>query len=419
MKAAIIAVGSEMLGSERLDTNSLRLSALLARYGVELRRKSVVGDLEADLVAEIDALLPAFDLVIVSGGLGPTADDVTRPAVAAALGRGISIDAAVVAVIEERFARMGRKMAAVNRRQAEVIDGATVLANDRGSAPGLTLTEGRTTLFLFPGVPSELDAMSARYLEPWLAERTGGATLETVVLKVSCVAESTLEEWIAPAYEDFGREAITVLAKPGEIEVWATATGEPAARQARLAAMKARLTELIGDLLYAEGPKATLEATVGELLRQAGATLATAESCTGGLVAERMTRTPGSSDYFVGAAVVYSNRLKTRLLGVPPELIAAHGAVSEEVARAMATGARQRLGADYALALTGVAGPGGGSPEKPVGTVEIALAGPGDGEIESRRIRYPGDRERIRWIASQIALEMLRRRLAGLRRLEL
>jgi nicotinamide-nucleotide amidase len=419
MKAAIIAVGSEMLGSERLDTNSLRLSTLLARYGVELRRKSVVGDLEADLVAEIHALLPVFDLVIVSGGLGPTADDVTRPAVAAALDRGISIDEGVVEVIAERFARMGRKMAEVNRRQAEVIDGATVLANDRGSAPGLTLTEGRSTLFLFPGVPSELDAMCARYLEPWLAERTGGAALESAVLKVACVAESTLEEWIAPSYDEFGREAITVLAKPGEIEVWATAAGEPAARQERLAVMKARLRELIGDSCYAEGPRASLEGTLGELLRRAGATLATAESCTGGLVAERLTRVPGSSDYFVGGAVTYSDRLKSELLGVPEALLAEHGAVSEPVVRAMAEGARTRLGADYAIAITGVAGPGGGSPEKPVGTVEIAIAGPGDGEVEAMRIRYPGDRERIRWISSQFALEMLRRRLAGLGRLSL
>lgn len=414
MKAAIIAVGSEMLGSERLDTNSLRLAALLARYGVELRRKSVVGDVEADLVGEIDALLPAFDLVIVSGGLGPTADDITRPAVAAALGRGSSIDPAIVASIAERFARMGRRMPEVNRRQAEVIDGATVLANDRGSAPGLTLTEGRTTLFLFPGVPTELDAMCGRYLDPWLAERTGGAALETAVLKVSCVAESTLEEWIAPAYEELGREAITVLAKPGEIEVWATAAGEPAARQARLAAMTARLAELIGDSVYAQGAQATLEGTVGELLRKAGATLATAESCTGGLVAERVTRVPGSSDYFVGGAVAYSDRLKTALLGVPAELIAEHGAVSEPVARAMAEGARERLGADYAIAITGVAGPGGGSSDKPVGTVEIAIAGPAQGEVEARRIRYPGDRERIRWMSSQFALEMLRRKLAGL-----
>ncbi len=419
MKAAIVAVGSEMLGSERLDTNSLRLAALLARYGVELRRKAVVGDDEADLVAEIDALLPAYDLIIVSGGLGPTADDLTRPAVAAALGRGISIDPEIVEWIAERFRRMGREMAAVNRRQAEVIDGATVLANDRGSAPGLTLTEGRATLFLFPGVPSELDSMCARYLEPWLAERTGGAALETVVLKTSCVAESTLEEWIAPCYEEFGREAITVLAKPGEVEVWATAAGDPAARGERLARMKARLAALLGDSLYAEGPKATLEATVGELLRKAGATLATAESCTGGLTAERLTRVPGSSDTFVGGVVAYSNRLKTELLGVPAELIAEHGAVSEPVARAMAEGARKRLGADYAIAITGVAGPGGGSPDKPVGTVDIAIAGPGDGEVEARRFRYPGDRERIRWISSQFALEMLRRRLARLPSLEL
>jgi competence/damage-inducible protein CinA-like protein len=411
MRAAIVAVGSEMLGTRRLDTNSLKIAAALERHGVELARKSVVGDLEADLEAELRGLLAGFELIVVTGGLGPTADDVTRAATAAALGqRPVRVVEELVAEIAERFRRMGLEMPVVNRRQAEVIAGAEVLPNARGTAPGMRLEEGRATLFLFPGVPAELEGMIATYLEPWLAVRSGGASREMAVLKVAGLPESTLEERIAPAYAEFGREAITVLAKASDIEVQTWAVGEPEERRRRLAAVTARLRELIGPAVYAER-EAELEEVVGELLRARGATVVTAESCTGGLVAERLTRVPGSSDYFLGGVVSYSNDLKTALLGVAADLLAAHGAVSEPVARAMAEGARQRLGSDFAIAVTGVAGPGGGTPEKPVGTVHLAVAGPGDGEVQHRRVAYPGDRQRIRWLASQVALEMLRRRL--------
>ena len=414
VRAAIVAVGSELLGTERLDTNSLKLAAAFERHGVELGRKAVVGDLEDDLIAELGLLVGLFGLVVIGGGLGPTADDVTRPAVARALGRGVRTDPALVEWLEARFRSMGLRMPEVNRRQAEVIEGAEVLANPRGTAPGLVLVEGATTLFLLPGVPSELAGMIADHLEPWLAARSAGRSREAAVLKVACVPESTLEERISPAYAEFGREAITVLAKPGDVEVWASAVGEEAERRRRLETMSRRLRELVGPAVYADSPEDSLEAVVGRLLRQSGATLAAAESCTGGLLAERVTRVAGSSDYFVGGAVTYSNALKTALLGVPEELLARHGAVSEEVARAMAEGARSRLGSDYALAITGVAGPGGGTAEKPVGTVHLALAGPGETETEHRRVRYPGDRQRIRWLASQVALEMLRRRLLGI-----
>ncbi len=419
MLAAVIAVGSELLGTERLDTNSLRLAALLERYGCELRRKAVVGDSETELVLELESLLGRFDLVLVTGGLGPTADDITRPAVAAALGRGTSLDPTIVEAIRERFRRIGRPMAEVNRRQAEVIDGAEVLANERGTAPGLQLVEERTTIFLFPGVPFELEWMMDVYLEPWLAARTGDVQQQSVVLRVSCVAEATLEEWISPAYAELGRESITVLAKPGEIEVRATARGSARERWEKLSAASRRLRELIGDALYGEGEEASLEATVGELLTARGATLVTAESCTGGGLAERLTRVAGSSRYFLGGAVSYSNELKTRLLGVDPALITAEGAVSLPVAEAMARGARERLGADYALAVTGVAGPDGGTEAKPVGTVHLALAGPDEPAVEALLLTYPSERRRVRWMASQVALEMLRRRLLGLPALQL
>ena len=263
--------------------------------------------------------------------------------------------------------------------------------------------------------------MIEAYLEPWLAERSGGCGRETVTLKVACLPESTVEERILPAYAELGRENITVLASPGDIRVRATAEGPEPERRRRLAAMSQRLAGLIGDALYTQREEDTLEAVVGDLLRKAGATLATAESCTGGLVSERVTRVAGSSDYFLGGAVTYSNELKTSLAGVPAELLVVHGAVSEAVARAMAEGVRRSLGSDFGIGITGVAGPGGGTQEKPVGTVHIALGGParagaegGDNETEHRKVRFPGDRERVRWHASQLALEMLRRRLLGI-----
>jgi len=411
MKAAILAVGSELLGTDRLDTNSLRLTALLSRHGVELRRKAVIGDSEEEVAAEIRTLLGRVDLILVTGGLGPTADDVTREAVAAALGRPLHQDDEVLASLEQRFAALGWRMPDVNRRQAQVVEGAEVLTNPRGSAPGLRLESGGTTLFLFPGVPNEMEGLMASELEPWLAARSGGVARETAVLKIAGLPESVVEERIAPAYEEFSREAITILASVGEIRLQATAEGPEPERRARLTAMVARLGELAGDAVYTTREADTLESVVGDLLRAAGTTLTAAESCTGGLLSQRVTSVAGSSDYFLGGAVTYSNELKTKLVGVPAEMIAEHGAVSEPVARAMAEGVRTHLGSDWGVGITGVAGPGGGTPEKPVGTVHIAVAGPGDGEVEHRRLRLPGDRERIRMFSAQIALEMLRRRL--------
>lgn len=411
MKAAILAVGSELLGTDRLDTNSLKLTALLERHGAELRRKAVIGDSEAEIAAELRNLLPGFDLILITGGLGPTADDVTREAVAAALGRGLHLDGEVLAALERRFQSLGWQMPEVNRRQAWVVEGATVLANDRGTAPGLRVESGGCTLFLFPGVPTELEGMMASSLEPWLAERSGGVARETAVLKIAGLPESVVEERIAPAYEEFGREAITILANVGEIRLQATAAGPEPERRAHLKAMVERLAALAGDAVFTTREEDTLESVVGDLLRAAGATLTAAESCTGGLFSQRITAVPGSSDYFLGAAITYSNEMKTQLVGVPAEMIAEHGAVSEPVARAMAEGARRTLGSDWAVGITGVAGPGGGSEAKPVGTVHLAVAGPRDGEVEHRQLRLPGDRDRVRRFSTQIVLEMLRRRL--------
>lgn len=411
--AAILAVGSELLGADRLDTNSLRLTAVLRERGVELRRKAVVGDEEAEIAAELRSMTAACDLVLVTGGLGPTSDDVTREATAAAFGRGLREDAAALAAIEARYRSFFRRMPEVNRRQAMVIDGAVVLDNSQGTAPGQRLELERATIFLFPGVPRELEAMIGGHLEPWLAEHAGdqGAALETWALRVACVAESEIEERIAPAYGEFGREPITVLASAGDILLKMTAGGPPESRRARLQAMQSRLAELAGDAVYAWSQDEDLESVVGDLLRRRAATLAVVESCTGGLLAQRLTRVAGSSDYFRGGIVAYANDLKETLAGVPAELLERHGAVSEEVAAALAAGARSRLGADWGVGITGIAGPGGGSEDKPVGTVHVAVAGPGE-DRQHRRLRLPGDRERVRWLASQWALDMLRRRIA-------
>lgn len=408
MRAAVLAIGSELLGTDRLDTNSLSLAAALERYGVELCRKAVVGDDEQEIGILLGELLAAADLVLVTGGLGPTADDVTRQAAAATLGRPLVEDPALIEDIRAKFQRFDMRMPEVNRRQALVIEGAEVLPNRRGTAPGLRLEVDGRCLFLFPGVPHELDGLIARSLEPWLAERAGGEPRHARTLKVACVPESTVEERLAPAYAEFGRAGIAVLASPGEIRVRLSA-----ARAGELETMAARVGELFGDAVFGRRPEITLEEVVGGLLADAGATVGTAESCTGGLVAERLTRVAGSSAWFVGGVVAYADRLKTTALGVPEDLVARHGAVSRPVAEAMASGARRVLGADWALAITGIAGPGGGSEAKPVGTVHFALAGPQGVGVVHRRLRLPGDRTRVRQLSSQWALDMLRRRLIG------
>jgi nicotinamide-nucleotide amidase len=418
MRAAILAVGSELLGTDRLDTNSLTLAAVLERHGVELVGKSVAGDSEEAIADEVRRWVERADLLLVTGGLGPTADDVTRPAVAAALGRGIAVDEEVLATIAARFREYGMRMPEVNRKQAERIDGAAMIANRRGSAPGMRIDlagdgEGGGAVFLFPGVPVELEAMIESDLEAWLAARGGGRGRQRGCLKVSGLPESTVEERIAPAYADFGREAISILAKPGEVLLQFWAEGDDDERRRRLDAIAARLRALVGAAVFTDDPERDLADVVVALLRERGATVAAAESCTGGWLGQRITAVAGASDVFPGGVVAYSNAAKEALLAVPAGLLAEHGAVSEPAARALAAGARERFAATYGLGITGVAGPGGGSDEKPVGTVHVALAGPG-GLAVHRRVRFPGDRERVRWLSTTLALELLRRHLTGL-----
>lgn len=409
MRAAILAVGSELLGTERLDSNSLRLTAVLERFGVELVGKSVCGDDEERIAEELRRWAAAAELVMVSGGLGPTADDVTRAATALAFGRTLRVDEELVAGLRHRFASFGRKMPEVNLRQAEVISGAEVLANPLGSAPGQKLVHGGTTVFLFPGVPVELDGLCESCLVPWLREK-GGTQLRRAVAKLTGLPESQAEEVLGPYYERYGRESLSVLASPGEVQVHLVARGE--SEHQELEERRAFLRRLVGAYLFTEDPGETLEAVVGRLLTERGLTVATAESCTGGLVSERLTRVAGSSAYYQAGAVTYSNEAKMALLGVPESMLAEHGAVSEPVARTMAREVAARNGTTFGLSTTGVAGPGGGSEAKPVGTVHVAVA---EGEMTyHRRVRLPGDREKVRWLTSQLLLDMLRRRLLGL-----
>ena len=297
----------------------------------------------------------------------------------------------------------------MNRRQALVPEGATVLPNPRGTAPGLRLQGGDCTVFLFPGVPRELEVMIPKYLDPWLEEHSDGDVSETVAVRVACRSESAVEESLQPLYERFGAAAIAVLASPGDIEVRLTASGSESERSTQLEGMLTAARDALGSAVYASNGERNLASKIGELLLEAGATVATAESCTGGMVAERLTEVPGSSGYFLGGVVAYSNSVKRSLVGVDGQLIEEEGAVSEEVARGMAEGVRQRLRADYGIGVTGIAGPGGGSEDKPVGTVHVAVAG--KTRVSHRLLTIPGERDRVRRMSTQWALEGLRRML--------
>lgn len=406
LTASIVAVGSEMLGTTRVDTNSLKITAALEAHGISLSRKSVVGDRLEDLAGELRFAADHADIVITSGGLGPTEDDLTREALARAFGLQAAVDTSIIEKIEARFAARGWKMPEVNKRQANVFIGQTTLYNERGTAPGFHLQVEGKHLFVFPGVPHELEWMIATYLTPWLATMSGGVARHRKILKIAGLTESGVEQRLAPYYEKHPGELVTILASPAAIEVHIVADGEESSANEHIARRETELRELLGEAVFGVNDD-TLESVVGSMLTQRHETLATAESCTGGLLAMRVTDIAGSSAYFVGGVVAYDARVKVEAVGVDPELIRQHGEVSEEVAVALASGIRARLGATYGVGITGIAGPGGGTPEKPVGTVHVTVATP-DG-VEHRRLLWQGPRQIIRWYSSQQALEMLRR----------
>ncbi|HEV3468347.1 MAG TPA: competence/damage-inducible protein A [Pyrinomonadaceae bacterium] len=409
LTAEIIAVGSELLTPLRTDTNSLWLTDRLNSVGIEVKLKTVVGDDDARLEETIRDALKRSTCAVLTGGLGPTEDDITRKIAARALGRRLLLDERVLEDIRAKFAHWGRQMPEINSRQAMVIEGAQVLDNPNGSAPGMYLEHEGRVVVLLPGPPREMKPMFDGQVLAKLAAKAGGVRVARRVLRVSGLGESAVDERIAPVYTQYKNPQTTILFNRSEIEIHLTAQAKTEAEaELLLDGLAGQLEDRLGHSVFAFRGE-TMEEVVGLRLAVSGFTVATAESCTGGLVAHRLTEVPGSSSYFMEGVVAYSNEAKTRLLGVPAELIGAHGAVSAEVAEAMAEGVKARAGVDFGLSVTGVAGPGGGSAEKPVGLVYIALAD--DAHTEHRRLMLPGDRHLIRWRASQAALDLLRRRL--------
>jgi nicotinamide-nucleotide amidase len=412
--AEVIAVGSELLGWTRMDTNSLFIAEKLSSLGIELRAKAVVADDRQRLADVLRHALNRSDLVLLTGGLGPTDDDLTRESVADVLGLPLVEDAAIVEGLERRFAKRGLTMPAVNRRQAQVVQGATVLPNANGTAPGQYLEHGAKTVVLLPGPPRELQPMLNALCEGVLGLRAGAARIHRTSLFITGRTESHVEEAAQPIYSRWRGGALpietTILAAPGQIELHLSVRAtDSAAAERRLRGASAELAAVLGEDVFSTDGR-SMEQVVGDLLRARGFRFAAAESCTGGLLLSRLTDVPGASDYVVGGAVAYSNELKTVLADVPAELIRFHGAVSEPVAVALAEGIRIRTGADVAVGVTGIAGPGGGTPQKPVGTVAIALIAPGV-SARVRTFTFPGGRPQVKFHATQAALDMVRRAL--------
>jgi len=406
MKAEIIAVGSELLTPDKIDTNSLFLTEELNKLGIEIVRKTVVGDDRALLLEAFRDAVNRVPLIIASGGLGPTEDDLTRETVAALLGRKLVRNDAIVRAIEARFRSFGRQMPDSNVRQAMVPEGAEPLDNPRGTAPGLWIEDREQTIILLPGPPRELQPMFREQVLPRLRRRISPVRMYHRELRVTGLGESHVDSLAGPVYTRYPEVQTTVLASPGEVQIhlriW---TADSVHADALFADIERGLDLALSDRIFSRDSSPLEEVVARELLKQK-ATISSAESCTGGLFAERLTTIAGSSAYFLGGVVCYSNEMKTAWADVPPEMIASKGAVSSEVALALADGIRRRVGSTLGVGITGIAGPGGGSEEKPVGTVHIALAGATG--MRERALRFPGDREMVRMQASQAALDMVR-----------
>jgi competence/damage-inducible protein CinA-like protein len=406
MKAEIIAVGSELLTPDRLDTNSLYLTEELNSIGIEVVRKTIVGDNESLLREVFREALGRVELIISSGGLGPTQDDLTRETVADLLGRRLQRDDKIVQYIQGRFRALGREMPELNIRQAMVPEGAEVLENPRGTAPGLWIEDSGHFIALLPGPPRELKPLFREQVMPRLDRRVSGVRLFQRQLRVTGLGESHVEQRILPIYSRYADVTTTILAAPGEIQIhlrmW---TADAAQAKKTLDEIVQSFEIALTDRIYSEDGR-SLEEVVAHELTANGATISAAESCTGGLLAQRLTSIAGSSSYFLGGVVCYSNELKTTWVDVPPEMILSKGAVSSEVAVALAEGIRRRVGSTLGVGITGIAGPGGGTEEKPVGTVHVAISYAGG--VKERGVRFPGERDNVRWQASQVALDMVR-----------
>jgi nicotinamide-nucleotide amidase len=407
LSAEIIAIGSELLTPRFKDTNSLYLTEQLNAVGIPVVMKTIVGDDEHYLEDAIRHSLARTPILITIGGLGPTEDDVTRKVVGRVLQRQLVLNDEILAKLQRRFKARGVEMPANNARQALVLTGSEILENHNGTAPGLWITAEKNHVILLPGPPSELKPLFETSCMPRLHEMAGGMALARCVFRTAGLPESILDARIASIYTKYKNPETTVLAKPGQVEVRLTAHGKNREEAERLLKeLGDQIEQELGDFIFAR-TEHSLEEVVGTYLATKNATISTAESCTGGMVAERLTNVPGSSRYFMSGVICYSNESKMELAGIPPLLLEMQGAVSIEVARGLAEGIRSRAGTTIGVGVTGIAGPTGGSPEKPVGTVYIAVASPT--ETEHRQFLFPGDRERIRWQASQAALDMVRR----------
>ena len=411
MIAEIIAVGSEMLTPHRQDTNSLFLTGRLNELGISVAFKTVVGDNRDQLTGAARTAISRSDITIFMGGLGPTEDDLTRECVAAALGIELKRDHNIVTAMYKRFAERRIQMPENNAQQADVLEGAVVLHNSRGTAPGQWLEiefEGKQRIVvLLPGPPHELHSLWDKECMDRLRAKAPPAAIATRVLKTAMLPESAADQRVAPIYKKYPEVETTVLAGQGQVEFHLRATGATLEQaQAMVDRLAGELEEELGDAVFSSTGE-SLEEIVGYYLQMRNAKLAVAESCTGGMIAERITSVPGSSRYFLGGVVVYSNDLKTLFADIPPLMIEAHGAVSKEVALALAENIRDICNADIGLGITGIAGPGGGTEEKPVGLVYIAVTNGQKHEVVERR--FPGDRERIRRWASQQGLDLVRK----------
>ncbi len=407
--AEIIAIGSELLTPHRVDSNSLYLTRQLNSIGIEVDLKVVAGDQETRLEQVARSAVERSTLVIATGGLGPTEDDITRKVFARVLRRQMVLQHDILQTIRDRFRSRGLEMPGNNARQALVPVGARILDNRLGTAPGLWLEKGEGVIILLPGVPSEMKAIFEESCLTLLSQRSKGFHLFTRVLRSTGMTESQLDEQIAPIYTPYKNPVTTILSGRGEIQIHLTGRAKSRQEAEALVHEVAEPIQVkLGDFIFSAGDQ-SLEQVVGECLASKKETLAVAESCTGGLIAERITRVPGSSRYFMGGVTCYSNPSKVEFTGMPPLLLEMSGAVSAEVAKSLAEGIRDRMGASIGVGVTGVAGPSGGSREKPVGLVHLALAM--RNQVEHRECRFTGDRERIRFWASQAALDMVRRRL--------
>lgn len=413
MKAEIIAIGSEMLTPFRQDTNSLHLTEKFNELGVTVAFKSIVGDRRKDLVGAIKAALGRVDIVAIMGGLGPTEDDLTREAVGECLELELKRDAQLLANIHARAASWRMPIPENNMKQADVLEGAVVLPNPNGTASGqwldTTFMGYRKLMMLLPGPPHECLPMFDNECVPRLRQVLPARYMAKRVLKAAMIPESQADKILAPIYTLYTDIETTILAKAGDIQLTLLCTKpRQEEAEARVEELATKLEEALDDWLYSSDAE-SLEQIVLYYLGLRQATLSVAESCTGGMISQRITSVSGSSRSFVGSAVVYSNEMKTAFAGVSPELLSAHGAVSEEVAKALASGIRQRTGSTLGLAITGIAGPTGGTEQKPIGLVYIALA---DAQkTECVQCNFRGDRQRIREWASQQALDLVRRRL--------